>query len=375
MLGDFAKFLEAIGAQGTEVTKAGKVPKVRFMAQLNQQMAHPIQLGLKRPQPKAYPNVTGMYLLLRVIGLGRIENENHLILDEAALERWHRLNPTEQYFTLLESWILRGSPELLGEHGNLYYSALRQWLEFHLAIPKEGLAIAGRYEKNQYLAFTPGWTNLALLELFGILTLEHGQPLTGKGWRVKRAERTPFGDALLAQLFDFLALEPPQENQSQLFGRLQPVLQPFFPAWNSNFSLPEDPAADGLHIFKVSLGRVWRRIAIAADSTMDLLADAILQAYAFDYDHLYQFTWVNRFGLSTHLNHAYMDEPPFAEEVKVGTVGLAPGDAITFLYDFGDNWEFTVLLERIEPAKKNYKKPVLLESRGKAPEQYPDWDE
>ena len=48
---------------------------------------------------------------------------------------------------------------------------------------------------------------------------------------------------------------------------------------------------------------------------------------------------------------------------------------IHYIYDFGDNWEFTVALERIDPADGRRKKPVLLESRGKAPEQYPNWED
>ena len=42
-------------------------------------------------------------------------------------------------------------------------------------------------------------------------------------------------------------------------------------------------------------------------------------------------------------------------------------------YDFGDNWRFDVKLERIEPAGR-IKKPRIVESHGKAPEQYPQWE-
>ena len=45
------------------------------------------------------------------------------------------------------------------------------------------------------------------------------------------------------------------------------------------------------------------------------------------------------------------------------------------LYDFGDNWQFTVKLERIEPPGAKAKGPRILESHGKAPSQYPDWEE
>jgi len=42
-------------------------------------------------------------------------------------------------------------------------------------------------------------------------------------------------------------------------------------------------------------------------------------------------------------------------------------------YDFGDNWTFTVKLDRIEHPDAKLKAPRILESHGKAPDQYSDW--
>ena len=44
------------------------------------------------------------------------------------------------------------------------------------------------------------------------------------------------------------------------------------------------------------------------------------------------------------------------------------------LYDYGDNWEFTIKLERVEPPGTKIKVPRIMERHGKAPEQYPEWD-
>ncbi len=75
------------------------------------------------------------------------------------------------------------------------------------------------------------------------------------------------------------------------------------------------------------------------------------------------------------IHHPYNDEPPYASEVLIGELSLRPGNAMIYLYDFGDNWQFDVKLERIEPVNEKIKDPVLLESHGKAPEQYAAWDE
>ena len=61
--------------------------------------------------------------------------------------------------------------------------------------------------------------------------------------------------------------------------------------------------------------------------------------------------------------------------MQVGDLGLKPGEAMTYSYDFGDNWEFEVLLERIEPVDPKIGAPKVVESQGEAPEQYPSWDE
>jgi hypothetical protein len=52
-----------------------------------------------------------------------------------------------------------------------------------------------------------------------------------------------------------------------------------------------------------------------------------------------------------------------------------PGTTLSYLYDFGDNWEFEVQLEGIDPADPKVRRPKVLETHGEAPEQYPRWDE
>jgi hypothetical protein len=46
-----------------------------------------------------------------------------------------------------------------------------------------------------------------------------------------------------------------------------------------------------------------------------------------------------------------------------------------YLYDFGDQWEFDVTLERVDPADAAARDAVILDGRGEAPDQYPSWDE
>ncbi len=43
-------------------------------------------------------------------------------------------------------------------------------------------------------------------------------------------------------------------------------------------------------------------------------------------------------------------------------------------YDFGDNWHFNVVLERIDPSDPSVDGYRIDQSVGKSPEQYGGWD-
>jgi hypothetical protein len=387
VLADFETLLRFIGPDGVPVSgKYGLLP-MRSLAQLNSQLARPIEIGLKRPQQKSYPHIHGLYLLLRATGLadvGHTGTGGRLRLDDVALQSWRGLNPTERYFTLLESWLLRSRPEMLGERGGWLDLPIFRWAQFFERIPAQGLVVAGNKSEEQQIPYSPGLLAVALLELFGFIAVQHSGPEAGQGWRIARVGRTPLGEAMLRLLAGRLLSDEYLDEYLQrygnatemAFGELQPVVQPYFPEWRQNLSLPVVELVDGAYIFRVSLGRrVWRRIAIRGNDAFDSLSDVILQAFAFDQDHLYRFTYRNPFGVPVDINHPYLDEPPFTTEVQIGSIGLKPGATLTYLYDFGDNWRFRVELESIDPVDPRIKGPVILETHGEAPEQYPAWDE
>jgi hypothetical protein len=112
-----------------------------------------------------------------------------------------------------------------------------------------------------------------------------------------------------------------------------------------------------------------------AEFTRDELLGLILHSMEFDSDHLYEFRYIDRLGAESPANSPMMDEGPYADEIKIGTLPLDLGQVMKLTYDFGDNWQFTVKLERIEATNSKAKKPRLLESHGEPPEQYLNWDE
>ena len=143
---------------------------------------------------------------------------------------------------------------------------------------------------------------------------------------------------------------------------------------SSSESEPMQPASPAVISTAAAAHGRRRRIAIPAALTLSDLASEILGAFDFDHDHLHCFEYKDRFGLIARVNHPYMDESPFTDEVKVGEVQLQPGEAMRYVFDFGDNWQFKVELESIDPPNRAMKHPEVIESHGKAPQQYRDWD-
>ncbi|HEX8200821.1 MAG TPA: hypothetical protein VF590_10055, partial [Isosphaeraceae bacterium] len=243
---------------------------------------------------------------------------------------------------------------------------------------------------------------VALMDLFGLVAVEHPRRPV-QPWCPASLRHVPFGDAVFTVLLQRESVplrddvptgedgdeegrtddvEPAAEDGDEedrpddvRFGAWQPLFGSAFPEWRANLIPPGTAFRAGVFVFRVALGRVWRRIAIPAGNSLEDLAHAILRSVDFGNDHLYEFRYRDRFGRAAEAHHPYMDEPPWAGDVRIGDLPLEPGQAMTLVYDFGDNWEFAVRLDHIKPPDARVKAPKLLESHGTAPSQYGDADE
>jgi len=391
ILRDFGVLLNFVREHAPlKVTSTNRLLPMKMLPQLNAAMTHPIKLDFKRPQHKSYPNILGLYLLLRATGLGVIEGseaKQRLVIDEEILLSWNSLNPTEQYFMLLETALLRAEPEIIGDEygGRFFDSPLYKWADFFQKTSEDGIEIAGDKEKEDKLKRFPGLYDLTLMRMFGFITIQDDEPEPGKGWRILSIQKTPFGKAILQELTG-LVLSLRDEfwtdygaRKDASFGELQPKFQPFFPEWQHNLVIPEHEIQEGTFIFKVTVWKnVWRRVAIPGRMSLDRLSEIILDAFKFfDKEHLYRFIYTNRFGLEKHIDHPLLheglmaDDPsPLTNSVTVQEVPIRPGESMIFFFDFGDRWGFEVLLEEIDPVTPTLNKPKILEKHGKSPEQY-----
>jgi hypothetical protein len=375
ILHDFNVMLDIFRGQDQTLTDAHQIP-LSLLGHINQQLKHPIQLALKRPQQKSYPHIHGLYLLLRASGLTTVDTSGRkpvLIIDEDMHQQWTGLNPTEQYGYLLETWFLRGYAQIIGENYGGWWDTPRNLDDILRMMShydfKKGVRVADDKRVEEMLNFIPGRHNLGLLDLFGLMAIESGPPQPR--WKIKHMRLTPAGDAILSLLYKtlfetFRLLEPDDTFQE--------IFQPYWPSWKNNLVWPEATFTPGVYTFKVSLGPIWRRLAIDATDSLDLLASAILISVDFDDDHLYEFSYRNRIGMTETVQHPYMETPLSTSETRIGDLPIAVGESMTFVFDFGDNWRFDVLLENIDPERK-LEHVEYLEEHGKAPAQYPNWDE
>jgi len=380
ILRDFETLLEFIGPDGVRATGKYHLLPIDRLFELDARMSLPLRPIAKRPQQRSFPHINGLYLLLRATRLGVPKGlgkgTGRLVLDPTMLDAWRAMNTTEQYFNLLEAWLLHARREMMGEAGGGFREAMR-WTAMRLwtDLGTKGLDFRKRKRgARDWLYGQEAYCNFALLEVFGLADVERGESAEGENWPILRARRTSFGEALLGILFDFTRESFFDEKDSPGFGVWQPMLQEYFPEWRRNLTFPEPQFRDGVYYFKAKLGSPWRRIAVPADHDLDGLARCIISAFDFHGDHLYAFRFRERDGSQVSVEHPYVDDADrHTDDYSIGYLPLEEGESMQFEYDFGASWRFNVTLENVEPPNRRMKKPRIVESHGKAPKEY--WDE
>lgn len=125
-----------------------------------------------------------------------------------------------------------------------------------------------------------------------------------------------------------------------------------------------------------------RDLAVRENSSLYDLAAAIVEAYGFDFDHPFGFFSVsgNDFLRSQRKYELFADMKDIAaehpdslsvERTVMTDVWKIPGDRMTFLFDYGDMWRFTVTLVGLGSAEPGKRYPKIVGQEGEGPLQYP----
>lgn len=133
--------------------------------------------------------------------------------------------------------------------------------------------------------------------------------------------------------------------------------------------------------------RIYRKIAISEDQTLDDLHEAIFQAFDREEEHLYSFffppkaTNSKRVMMNSRAFFPPMEDvmAPFSEqghstEATIGSLILREKQKFYYLFDWGDEWWHELTFEG-ECNTKVKKLPAIMVKKGESPSQYPDWDE
>jgi hypothetical protein len=116
----------------------------------------------------------------------------------------------------------------------------------------------------------------------------------------------------------------------------------------------------------VSKPPVWRRVLVHAGASLGDLHQVIVAAMGWDDSHLHMFSDDStRYG-TADADLDLKDEDEFA----LADVLVEPGDRLRYLYDFGDDWDHDIKLEKVLPPDADPRAtavPVCLARKGACP--------
>lgn len=374
IVADFEALLDFIGTEGIKTGGKNRRIPLASLNGLDERMTKPLRPNLERPQQLSFPNLNGLYLLARTTALAVARGEGatgRLTIDADRLAEWSLLNPTEKYFTLLQALIDSKWDVIESRHGSF---GPMQYL-WYVVSPREKPWQLGK-EGSPATSVFVGWDEqaiAALLEMFGILEIRSLPAQPGENWRVQAIQLTEFGGAILPLLdqFDSSYSAPWPKGKKAKKPWIGDGVRRYHPECEKTLTVPTWDFVEGVWQFRVSWGKVWRRILISSHRSADDLAHAILDAYKFDDDHLYEFKVSERTGSVVSIAHPVVEDAEYAtDKFTVGSFPLDPGNSMIFLFDYGDNWQFKVTLEAVLPPDPRLKKPKVTESHGTAPRQY-----
>jgi len=121
---------------------------------------------------------------------------------------------------------------------------------------------------------------------------------------------------------------------------------------------------------------IWRRIDLRSDLTLDVVHQVLQVAFDWTDSHLHRFSlgggafdWDSQLFLCPYdvVEADFEDDGFPAAETHLDETLTATGDALHYLYDYGDNWELTLRLEQVRPAEGACAAAVVVDGERAAP--------
>lgn len=134
-------------------------------------------------------------------------------------------------------------------------------------------------------------------------------------------------------------------------------------------SNPSNP----IYQIKVSLNHIrppiWRRFLVAGDTTLSDLHDILQIVMGWENSHLHDFNIDGMIYRDSEDLEFVFDEDEFLSEnhTTLSTVIKREKQRFTYLYDFGDSWEHTLVVEKILPPQQDFRYPICLKGARACP--------
>lgn len=119
--------------------------------------------------------------------------------------------------------------------------------------------------------------------------------------------------------------------------------------------------------------RIWRRLTLPGDLTLDAVHTLFQAAMGWSESHLHRFQpgpgqpFQGPYFI-TEYDEQEGDEGTREKDVRLDQVLRAPGDSLVYLYDFGDGWEHLVTLESLRrPTPDESMEPQCLDGANACP--------
>ncbi len=129
--------------------------------------------------------------------------------------------------------------------------------------------------------------------------------------------------------------------------------------------------------FKVQHDTFSAELAVGGDASLFTLAQLIVKAVGFDFDHAFEFCdnvkdpYRSKRRYTLFADMGEDNENPGVKKTPLSAV-FTPRQKMVFHFDYGDDWFFLITCTAVQESagKRAFRK--VISTRGTPPEQYPD---
>lgn len=112
---------------------------------------------------------------------------------------------------------------------------------------------------------------------------------------------------------------------------------------------------------------IWRRLLVSSETTLETLHDIIQIAMGWEDGHLHVFE-VGEDSYSALMEDMF-DDLDFKDESRIRLNEIVPAEGFKFsyAYDFGDNWDHIILVEKVFSVNPAQELPVCIKGKRACP--------